>query len=100
MWQVKMRKGFMHNVCNWAMKHSENKWSRFLWETKSTKMKNDPIPQKFNSISDLHRVLGLPKPLHPLVSLVDNTRIAIDKDQLPASFLFNFYKISYKKGLR
>ncbi|HTJ52950.1 MAG TPA: helix-turn-helix transcriptional regulator [Cyclobacteriaceae bacterium] len=62
-------------------------------------MKKENIPQKFNSISDLHRVLGLPKPLHPLVSLVDNTSIAIDKDHLPPSFLLNFYKISYKKGL-
>lgn len=62
--------------------------------------KEEHIPHQFNSISDLHRVLGLPKPLHPLVSLVDNTQIAIDKDQLPASFLLNFYKISYKKGLR
>ena len=62
--------------------------------------KEEHIPHQFNSISDLHRVLGLPKPLHPLVSLVDNTHIAVDKDQLPASFLLNFYKISYKKGLR
>jgi AraC family transcriptional activator of pobA len=58
------------------------------------------IPHQFNSISDLHRVLGLPKPLHPLVSLVNNAEIAIEKDQLPESFLLNFYKISYKIGLR
>ncbi len=62
--------------------------------------KEENIPQRFHSISDLHRVLGLPKPLHPLVSLVDNTRIAVDKDQLPSSFLFDFYKISYKECLR
>lgn len=61
--------------------------------------KEEQIPHQFNSISDLHRALGLPKPLHPLVSLVDNTEIAVEKDQLPASFLLNFYKISYKKGL-
>jgi AraC family transcriptional activator of pobA len=61
--------------------------------------KEENIPQKFNSISDLHRVLGLPKPLHPLVSLVDNTRIGIDKEQLPVAFFFNFYKISYKVSL-
>lgn len=61
--------------------------------------KEEHIPYQFNSISDLHRVLGLPKPLHPLVSLVNNTEIAVDKDQLPASFLLNFYKISYKKGM-
>lgn len=57
------------------------------------------IPYRFNSISDLHRVLGLPKPLHPLVSLVDNTAIAINKEEIPTSFLLNFYKISYKTGL-
>ena len=57
------------------------------------------IPQTYHSISELHQALGLPKPLHPLVSLVDNTGISIAKDQLPDSFLFNFYKISYKKGL-
>ncbi|WP_254162772.1 helix-turn-helix domain-containing protein [Chryseosolibacter histidini] len=58
------------------------------------------IPQAFNSISDLHRVLGLPKPLHPLISVVDNTLISINKEQLPPSFLLDFYKVSYKQGLR
>ena len=63
-------------------------------------MKNkDNIPYKFTSISDLHRVLGLPKPLHPLVSLVDNTKIALNKEDIPSSFLLDFYKISYKKTL-
>lgn len=64
-------------------------------------MKNhETIPHKFNSISELHRVLGLPKPLHPLVSLVDNSSIAVNKQDLPTSFLLNFYKISYKTGLQ
>jgi AraC family transcriptional activator of pobA len=62
--------------------------------------KEENIPYSFNSISDLHRMLGLPKPLHPLVSLVDNTKIGIDKEQLPTSFSLNFYKISYKIGLQ
>jgi AraC-like DNA-binding protein len=61
--------------------------------------KEDSVPHQFNSISDLHRVLGLPKPLHPLVSLVDNTTIVIDKAQLPGPFLLNFYKVSYKKTM-
>lgn len=62
--------------------------------------KEEHIPYQFHAISDLHRVLGLPKPLHPLVSLVDNTTITVDKEQLPQSFLLDFYKISYKKGLQ
>jgi AraC-like DNA-binding protein len=57
------------------------------------------MPTSFNSISALHRVLGLPKPLHPLISIVDNTQIAVEKSQLPSSFFLDFYKISYKKGL-
>nr|WP_262899483.1 helix-turn-helix transcriptional regulator [Chryseosolibacter histidini] len=48
----------------------------------------------------MHRVLGLPKPLHPLISVVDNTLISINKEQLPPSFLLDFYKVSYKQGLR
>jgi AraC family transcriptional regulator, transcriptional activator of pobA len=60
--------------------------------------KQDIVPQKFESISDLHRVLGLPKPLHPLVSVVDNTKISVDKSQIPEAFFLNFYKISYKEG--
>lgn len=62
-------------------------------------MKPANTPYTFNSISELHKRLGLPKPSHPLVSLVDNTKIAIEKHELPQSFLFNFYKISYKKTL-
>jgi AraC family transcriptional activator of pobA len=62
--------------------------------------KEEKVPHQFNAISDLHRMLGLPKPLHPLVSLVDNTQISVEVAQLPESFILNFYKISYKVGLR
>jgi AraC family transcriptional activator of pobA len=62
--------------------------------------KEENSPQQFDSISDLHRVLGLPKPLHPLVSLIDNTSIKVEKDRLPPAFLFDFYKISYKEKLQ
>jgi len=59
-----------------------------------------PVPFKIDSISELHRLLGLPSPLHPLVSLVDNTKIAVEIGQLPETFLLDFYKISYKKLLK
>ncbi len=61
--------------------------------------KEEHIPQTFNSISDLHRALGLPKPVHPLISLADNSKLSVSRDQLASSFMLNFYKISYKKGL-
>jgi AraC family transcriptional activator of pobA len=58
------------------------------------------VPHKIDSIPDLHRMLGLPGPMHPLISLVDNTKIAVAMDQLPETFLLSFYKISYKKLLK
>jgi AraC family transcriptional activator of pobA len=55
-------------------------------------------PIIFNSISELHRALGLPKPLHPLISLVDYNNITVETAELEKGMLFNFYKISYKKN--
>lgn len=57
-------------------------------------------PVKINSISELHAMLGLPKPLHPLISLVNNSEMKVDTESINPSYLFNFYKISYKKTLK
>lgn len=61
--------------------------------------KGENVPHKFETLSDLHRVLGLPKPMHPLISLVENKDNEIDVSKLPRSFIHDFYKISYKKNL-
>ena len=61
--------------------------------------KDTDIPYHYNSLSDLHRMLGLPKPLHPLVSLIDNSDNGLDGQNLPSSRTSVFYKISYKKNL-
>ncbi|MCX2479421.1 helix-turn-helix transcriptional regulator [Pedobacter sp. MC2016-15] len=55
-------------------------------------------PIIFNSISELHKALGLPKPLHPLISLVDYSDVKTDTSDLEKGMVFNFYKISYKKS--
>lgn len=57
-------------------------------------------PRIFNSISELHRALGLPKPLHPLVSLVDYSNIQADTADLEKGMIFSFYKVSYKKNFK
>ena len=49
--------------------------------------------QKFNSISQAHQALGLPKPLHPLISLVNGSCQDINRPS--GSHILNFYKISY-----
>lgn len=59
--------------------------------------KNDS--PKFDSLSDIHRVLGLPKPLHPLISLMNNMDNHLDVSKLPTSHILKFYKISFKANL-
>lgn len=54
---------------------------------------------KINSISESHKLLGLPKPLHPLVSLINNNTITVDLSRLPDPHVLNFYKISYRVKL-
>ncbi|RAJ00436.1 AraC-like DNA-binding protein [Chitinophaga skermanii] len=53
-------------------------------------------PLRISSISELHTILQLPPPVHPLISLADNTKIATDIAELDRPFFLNFYKISYK----
>lgn len=55
--------------------------------------------RKFESLTDFHRVLGLPKPLHPLISFIDIKDVKIPTEKLNNSFILNFYKISYKSNL-
>nr|WP_068889758.1 helix-turn-helix transcriptional regulator [Pedobacter panaciterrae] len=57
-------------------------------------------PFRIDSISEMHQMLGLPKPQHPLISLVDNTTMVLGEAYFNASFLFNYYKISFKKTLK
>jgi AraC-like DNA-binding protein len=62
------------------------------------KKPNQP-PVTIHAISELHRLVGLPAPAHPLISLVDNTKLYIDKEHFPETLLLDFYKISYKHTL-
>jgi AraC family transcriptional regulator, transcriptional activator of pobA len=63
------------------------------------KMKQEDIHHKFNSLSDAHQAYGLPKPLHPLISLIDNTIHPFAANGSPHSHVLNFYKISYRTRL-
>lgn len=58
---------------------------------------NNPI--KVDSISKLHKMLNLPHPGHPLISIVKNDDMIVADELLNQRFIFNFYKISYKKSL-
>ncbi len=51
---------------------------------------------KAASISQLHQLMGLPKPQHPLISLVDVSKIQVTDDQVNAKVIFDFYMVSLK----
>lgn len=60
------------------------------------KKNNNPL--RISSLSQLHDLMQLPKPLHPLISIVDNSKMTtVDVTEiLNKAFIFDFYKISYK----
>ncbi|MDJ1506342.1 helix-turn-helix transcriptional regulator [Xanthocytophaga agilis] len=59
-------------------------------------MKNEtPKVRKLESIPDMHKMLGLPGPVHPLISLLDATKTQVSLNQLPGSYVPGFYKISF-----
>lgn len=57
--------------------------------------KEDHTATRLESISDVHRALDLPKPLHPLISLFDATERHFNYKKLPPYNVLNFYKITF-----
>lgn len=55
-------------------------------------------PRRFTTITDFHRFRGLPKPEHPLISVVNVEQMKdIDADE-PFSMTFDFYVIALKRN--
>ena len=54
-----------------------------------------PKVSKFESVSEVHRMLKIPGPVHPLISLMDATEGQIDLCRLPSTYVTSFYKISF-----
>lgn len=56
-------------------------------------------PLHLKSISAFHKLRGLPAPEHPLISVIDYSKIKIGVTDESQGLLFDFYLISVKKGL-
>lgn len=59
----------------------------------------NPQPQRFKTISEYHQILGIPKPEHPLISVLNFEQINHLLDNRPPSLVFNFYSISLKRNV-
>lgn len=57
-------------------------------------MKNQP--KIFESISELHKAMGQPKPMHPLISVLDYGKAIFDPKDFEQGIILDFYKISFK----
>ncbi|QEH39409.1 AraC family transcriptional regulator [Chitinophaga sp. XS-30] len=53
---------------------------------------------RFSTISEYHRAAGLPKPAHPLISVVHMDDITLPIAEIPFSLIYDFYSISLKKA--
>ncbi len=52
---------------------------------------------RFSTITEYHRAAGLPKPAHPLISLIRMDDITLPLAEGPFSVIYEFYTISLKK---
>lgn len=61
-------------------------------------MKNKQL-RRINTVSEFHRVRGLPKPEHPLISLVDYRQIRHSPENNRISWVQSFYTIALKRNV-
>ncbi|MCF0056358.1 AraC family transcriptional regulator [Dyadobacter sp. CY356] len=54
--------------------------------------------QVFHSITEMQRIFGLPKPLHPLISMLDYNKVEITSEMLAHPFVMDFYNITYNES--
>ncbi|TGE22748.1 helix-turn-helix domain-containing protein [Hymenobacter metallicola] len=62
-------------------------------------MSKQPHTHRIDSISELHRLMGLPRPKHPLISLVDNEQLNGHQPDTITSISLQFYGLSYKEAV-
>jgi len=58
-------------------------------------MKN--IVYRVQSISELHEIAGFGKPKHPLVTVIDYSKVNVNDTPESCSFICSFYSVNFKK---
>lgn len=51
---------------------------------------------KVETINDLHSIAGIEKPKHPLVSIIDYSKVDVENGPDSGSFICSFYSLSFK----
>lgn len=55
--------------------------------------------QQLESLTEFHRMFGLPGPKHPMISFLQIADMQFDPEALPEHMVMNFYKVAYKVNL-
>lgn len=53
-------------------------------------------PLRISSISQLHEILGFPKPKHPLISLIDVAELVVPEEEIGTRILYDLFVITLK----
>ncbi len=56
-----------------------------------------PKPTRIKTIADYHRIMGLPAPEHPLISLINLEEVTRLQAEGPVRLIFDFYTVSLKR---
>ena len=56
-------------------------------------------PVRVKTISEFHRLRGLPQPEHPLISVIEHAALKYSRDENSLTGIFGFYSISIKRGV-
>ena len=63
---------------------------------KSSKQKE--FVYKVETISELHEMAGFEKPKHPLVTIIDYSKVNVENSVKSGSFVCSFYTVNFKKN--
>jgi AraC family transcriptional regulator, transcriptional activator of pobA len=55
-------------------------------------------PYRIRSISEFHRLRGLPGPAHPLISVVDYADVSVAPKEIQSGLVLDYYSISVKRN--
>lgn len=61
------------------------------------KVETSKIAYRVQTIGELHQIAGFDKPKHPLVTIIDYSKIKIAETPTSGSFICSFYSINFKK---
>ncbi|WP_179020048.1 helix-turn-helix domain-containing protein [Winogradskyella forsetii] len=63
-------------------------------------MENNNRPKVINSITELHRILVLPKPTNPLITLIDHSQEREQTELGNQKMVLNFYNVTIKRSFQ